>query len=141
MVLRVGYLLWHVKFSESKWAELNVLVSGTLLLGWCFDPIQNYVFPSTFSAKSSNILNHADSSQLRGYVEFPHYISVLTSTYLEWSWKLIYRIGMFFFSFWLPERNPIRIFCNFIEETGITWRTYSLLAHLPFTKHCILHTR
>lgn len=37
--LRVGYLIWHVKFSESKWAELNVFVSGTLLPDWCFDPI------------------------------------------------------------------------------------------------------
>lgn len=39
---------------------------------------QIHMFSSTFSAKSSNILNHADSSQLRVYAGFPHDISVLT---------------------------------------------------------------
>lgn len=134
MVLRVGYLLWQVKFSESKWAELNVFVSGTLLLGWCFDPIPDPCVSKYIFYKSCWLFT------IKGYAGFSHYISVLNSTYLEWSWKLIFHVGMLFCSFWLPERNPIIVFLTFIEESGITGRLYSLLAHLPASKHCIIHT-
>lgn len=135
MDLTLWFWEWVTCMDVSNSVNLNEQNQMSLCLAlYCWADVllqhQIHVFPSTFPAKSSNILNHADSSQLRGFVGFPHYISVLTYAYLEWSWKLIFHVRMFFFSFWLPERSPKGIFCTFIEEFGLTGRFYSLLAHL-----------